>query len=160
MPGARSVLPKPRPFKPLKRKGKATEAEKALVAQFVLDQPAAITPSQTTALARTLRRSKEATIALIEQAKENFQSDAERYVVIHKEAVEKALANGDSKSLQVAVQGSEWALENLQAEGVSIVGKKQEVGSQAGKIMIGINIGGIRKSEETVDAVAVEVPPQ
>jgi hypothetical protein len=155
MPGSRSVLPKYK-HKPLKRKGSVTKAEKALVAAFVQDLPAEITPSQTTALARTLRRSKEATLAMIEEAKENFQSSAHRYVEIHKQAVEAALANGDSKSLQVAVDGAQWALENLSAEGVSIVGKKQEQVSQAGKIMIGINIGGIRQDDAKVAVIDAE----
>jgi len=132
-----------------------TGPEKALVAQFVQDLPAPPTLSQVHALARTLRRSKEAVLALIEQAKDNFQANADHYVTVHKQAVDAALANGDAKSLDVAVRGSQWALENLSSEGVSIVGKKSEVGSGAGRILIGIQIGGMRQEEVVKDAKVV-----
>lgn len=153
--GARSVLPKHR-HQVFKRRGSVSPTEKQFVAQFVQDQPTAITPRQVTALASTMRRSKELVKRMIEEAKDNFQGAAKRYVEIHKEAIEAALANGDSKSLHVAVQGSQWAMENLSAEGVSIVGKKAEEGSGAGKILIGIQIGGIRKDEATATIVEGE----
>lgn len=146
MPSARSVLPQYR--KPSnKRKGKPTEPEKALVAQFILDQPAEITTKQVNGLARTLRRTKDTVLKMIEEARDDFQDGAKRYVEVHKQAIEAALANGDAKSLHVAVQGAQWAMENLTAEGVSIIEKKQDTGSKGGKLMIGIQIGGIRKDE-------------
>lgn len=144
--GARSVLPKHRP-KVFKRRGPVSQTEKEFVAQFVQDQPTAITPAQITALSTTMRRSKEQIKTMIEQAKDNFQGAAEYYVDVHKRAVDAALENGDAKSLHVAVQGAQWAMENLSAEGVSILNKKQDSGPGAGKIMIGIQIGGIRQEE-------------
>ena len=152
--GARSVLPKHR-HQIFKRQGPVSTTEKQFIAQFVQDQPAEITPKQVTALASTMRRSKDLVRQMIEEAKDNFQGAAKRYVEIHKEAIEAALLNGDSKSLHVAVQGSQWAMENLSAEGVSIVSKKQDGGSGAGKIMIGIQIGGMR-ADQPVEAKVVE----
>ena len=152
--GARSVIPR-KVHKIFKRRGPVTPTEKEFVAQFVQDQPCEITPKQVTALASTLRRSKELVKQMIEEAKDNFQGAAKRYVEIHKEAIEAALENGDAKSLHVAVQGSQWAMENLSAEGVSIVNKKQESGSGAGRIAIGIQIGGMRV-DQPVEAKVVE----
>jgi hypothetical protein len=157
MPGARSVLPKHRTIK-FRRGGSPSKAEKEHIAQFVLDQPTEITPRQVTALATSMRRSKEVIKSMIEQAKDNFQAGAERYVEIHKQAIEAALANGDSKSLHVATQGAQWAMENLSAEGVSIVGKRSEGGSGAGKIMIGIQIGGIRGQDSATVIDAEKLP--
>ena len=143
MPGARSVLPKRYPRKH-KRIGAISKEEKALVADVLANTPGELSTGQVTALATTLRRSKEAVKALIEDAKENFQSKAKRYSEIHIEAAEKALEAGTEKSLAVAVSASQWAMENLSAEGVSIVGKKQDNAPQGGKIMIGIQIGGLK----------------
>lgn len=155
MPNARSVLPK-KVKRVFRRRGSPSQVEKEFVAQFVQDQPAEITKSQTYTLARTMRRSPALVKQMIEQAKENFQSAAEHYVDVHKKAIDAALANGDPKSLHVAVQGAQWAMENLQAEGVSIVGKKTDGGSGAGKIMIGIQIGGIRQDEAKATVVEGE----
>ena len=125
-----------------KRGGSPTKAEKELVAQFVLDQPAEVTPRQVNALAKVLRRSKELTKQLIEDAKDNFVESAGRYVEIHREAVEAALLNGDSKSLEVAVKGSQWAIESLSSDGTRIV-EQPNVDSGGVKVMVGIKLGGM-----------------
>lgn len=140
-----------KPHKVFKRSGGITGAEKTFIAQFVADQPAEITPAQVTGLARTLRRSKEAIKNVIAEAREDFESDAKRYVEIHKTAVELALANGDSKSLEVAAKGARWAMENISSEGVRIVDKVVGGGPTGPKILIGINLGGVNKSEVVND---------
>src|SRR5580692_3921563 len=121
--GVRSLLnpdnSKPKPiFR--KRPGAPTKADKALIAQFVQDQPSEITPRQIVGLSKTLRRSKEAIKKLIEEARENFVESAGRYVEIHKAATEAALSAGDNEQ---ALKGSQWALTNLSAEGARIIDK-------------------------------------
>ena len=143
---SRSVL-KPNPgqkLRPLKRMGVPTKADKALVAQVVLDQPAEITPAQITGLAKTLRRSKEAIKQMIEEARENFVVGAKRYVDIHRAATEAALADGDNEQ---ALKGSQWALQNISAEGVRIVEKAVD-GPVGTKIMVGIKLGGLSDSDK------------
>src|SRR2546423_1165453 len=98
-----------------RRVGPLTKVEKALVDQFVADQPREITPEQVRALAKLLRRSPNTIRQCITQARDDFASHAHRYVEIHHEAVETALAKGDPKSLEVALRGSQWALENISA---------------------------------------------
>ena len=144
---SRSVL-KPNPgqkLRPLKRMGVPTKADKALVAQVVLDQPAEITPAQITGLAKTLRRSKDAIKQMIEEARENFVAGAERYVEIHREATEAALADGDNEQ---ALKGAQWALQNISAEGVRVVEKTVEA-SSGSRIMIGIKLGDTKAAVET-----------
>jgi hypothetical protein len=142
-------------FRKGKRPGGVTVAEKELVAQFVLDQPCEITPSQTNALSRVLRRSKELTRSLIEEARENFQSSASHYVEVHKQAVDTALANGDAKSLSVAVEGSQWALESMGADGVRIVDKPtKDKGISGPRILIGVAVGGIKDPQTVVSIPA------
>lgn len=162
MPGARDMA---RPLVPkarkrvFKRHGPVSQTEKEFVAQYVQDLPAPVTNAQTNALARTMRRSKEAVKTMIEEAKENFQSNAEFYVNAHKQAITSALADGDPKALDAAIRGSQWAMENLGAEGVSIVNKKQQdTGSGAGKVLIGIKIGGMRADSPATVVEATQIP--
>ena len=155
MPPTHAILDKPRKKIFTKRQGSPTKAEKELVAQFVMDQPGGITPRQTTSLARVLRRSKELTKQMIEDARENFVESAGRYVDIHKQATEAALANGDAKSLEVAVRGSQWALENLSEEGVRIVDKASSE-STGTKIMVGIQVGGIQHPDTVIQVKTPE----
>lgn len=151
-----SVVPRTKQ-KPLKRRGRPTEAEKALIAKVVADQPAEMTSTQVTALARTLRRTKDTVKSMIIQAKEDFQAKADFYVKAHEQAVGAALANGDAKSLAVALEGSQWALENLSIDGVRVIDKQTENSGGGGKVLIGIKIGGMREDQPvTVDAAKVE----
>ncbi len=143
MPGARSVLPKDIK-KTFYRRGAPSKAERAMVAQVVQDFPGELQNAQVTSLARTLKRTKEAVKEMILQAKENFVSEAESYVSIHKRVVETALENGDSKSLEVALKGSQWAIENIGSEGSRIIEAAKE-GPQGMKLLIGVNIGGLRE---------------
>ncbi len=140
MPSARSVIAKHQKLK-LYRRGAPSKAEKALVAQVVQDFPGEIANAQVTALATTLKRTKDAVKAMIDQAKENFVSEAESYVKIHKQVVETALANGDAKSLDVAAKGAQWAIENIGAEGSRIIDKEAS-GPRGVQVMIGVKIGG------------------
>jgi hypothetical protein len=135
-------LAKPVKQQPSKRRGRPTAAEKDFVAQLVMDNPGPMTKSQTDALARVLRRPKEVTLNLIEQARENFQARAGSYVDMHHQAVQTALANGDPKSLEVATRGSQWAIEKISGEGARIVESgPAQVGPGGPRVMIGIKIG-------------------
>ena len=124
-----------------KKRGTPSTFEKEFVAQFVRDQPQEITPRQLTALANTIRRPKETVKRMIEDAKDTFVENVGRYVEIHKQATEKALENGDAKSLEVATRAAAWAIENTSAEGVRLV-DKPEKGHEGTKIQIGVKIGG------------------
>lgn len=126
-----------------KKAGIPTQAEKALVAQFVADQTCDVTPPQERALSRLLRRSPEATRKLIEEAKEQFVAAAPHYVTVHRQAVDMALANGDPKSLDVAVRGSQWALESMGDDTVRIVDKQKAAATSGSKILIGVAVGGV-----------------
>jgi len=124
------------------RAGSPTNTEKEMVAQFVQDQPREVTERQVAALATVLRRSKEVVRRMVEEARENFVASAQDYVAMHKQAVQSALANGDAKSLEVVVKGTQWAMENLQAEGVRIIDKAASEGASGPRIMIGVQVGG------------------
>lgn len=148
MPSARSVLAPDRK-KTFYRRGAPSKAEKAMVAQVVQDFPGEVGPTQVKALATTLKRTKEAVKAMIDQARENFVSEAESYVNIHKQVVTTALANGDAKSLDVALKGSQWALENIGSDGSRVI-EVAKAGPGGTKVMVGIQIGGMRTPETIV----------
>lgn len=139
MPNARSVLPQDRK-KTFYRRGAPSKAEKALIGQVVQDFPGELANAQVTALATTLKRTKEMVRTMIEQARENFVSEAESYVAMHKRVVEAAYENGDAKSLEVARRGAEWAMENIGSEGTRIV-EKVATGPRGIQVMIGVKIG-------------------
>lgn len=135
----------PGAFEPkAKRKGKVSEAERALVAQFVADQPAAITTAQVAALAKLTRRSKEVIQGLIADAREGFLAAAPRYAEIHKQATEAALAAGSVGGLEVALKGSQWALERATYDGMGVIEKAKGGGGDSGpRILIGIRVGAV-----------------
>lgn len=145
--GTRSTITPPKVFK---RKGGITDAEKNLVSQFVLDQPGELKPSQVTALAKTLNRSKEAVTRLIEEARENFLENANRYIEIHRCAVEDALADGTPKGLEQARLGAEWAIEHMSSGGVRIIETPEKAGTGSGvQILVGVRIGGLKDDSKS-----------
>lgn len=144
----------------LKRSGGISDAERNFVAQIVLDQPGELTPSQVHGLSKALRRSKGVIKNLIEDAQEQFRSNAGRYVDVHMQATEAALSSGSVAGLEVAQKGAQWAMERLSAEGARIIEPKVEGAAQAGpRVLIGIRVGAIdaAKPAETVDVTATEV---
>ena len=149
MASARSFI------KPSKRIGPVTDAEKDLVAKFVQDSPAEITPAQTRALAKTLRRTKETTIALIEEAKERLVDDIPFYIGAHKTAIGLALASETVAGLEQAIKGSQWALENISGGGLSVI-EKTAKGPAGNSIKIGIKMGGTDKEVSVGTAIDAE----
>lgn len=137
-----------------RRHGTATKAEKAFVAQFIADQPTAITPQQERSLAKTMRRSKDLIRSMIEEARENFVAGAQDYVDIHKQATAGALRTMD---FDAALKGSQWALEHISAEGARIVDPpKAMTGPTGPRIQIGIKVGGI---DSPVTEIALPTQP-
>ncbi len=125
-----------------KRTGPLAKEEYDLVAQFVTDQPNA-TPQQTNDLAAAIRRTPAAVKKMIEVARDNFASKAERYVDIHAAATEAALASGTATGLDTAMRGAQWAIERMTADGVRVIDKPAGGGAGGAKILIGIQVGGI-----------------
>jgi hypothetical protein len=124
------------------RRGPITMNEKDAVAAIVMDQPGPISAQQEKALAVTLRRSPAAVKALIEEAREHFAAKAGRYVEIHAQGVEDALKNGTVAGLDVALKGSQWAIERIAQDGSRIVDKAADTNTGT-KIVIGVQMGGI-----------------
>lgn len=156
--GARSILTaaKPKQKRVYKRMGSATDTDKALVAAVVMDSPRELSTQQTNALATVLRRSKDVVKTLIEEARENFQANAKRYVELHMQAVEDAVASGDPKALGEAMKGAAWAISNLSAEGTRIV-EKETKGPTGTQILINIPMGATDQSKAIK---VVDVTPQ
>ena len=143
MPTARSVLSKKRTPKVCKRVGGISKDEKEIVAGVVMSQAGEMTTTQINGLARAMRRSPAVVKGLIEDARDQFVEKAGRYVEIHMEATEGALAEGDHEQ---ALKGSQWALTNISGEGARIV-DKPNTESGGVKVMVGIKIGGTQTPE-------------
>lgn len=144
-----------------RRTGVPSVAEQNLVTALVLDSPTEVKPGQVMALAKALRRSPAAIKSMIEKAQESFRSKAQRYVDVHMEATELALAGGTVAGLEVAQKGAQWALERMSGEGVRLIEPKpgQGEGGPAGpRVMIGIQLGGLDATKPPpVDATITEV---
>lgn len=97
-----------------------------------------LTTCQVGAIAKTLRRSKEAIRELIEVAREELAANAGFYVQSHKTVVEMALDAGDPKALEVAARASQWAMEKISHDGARVV-DAAAAPSGGGQILIGIN---------------------
>jgi len=82
---------------------------------------------------------------LVEEAKESFVESAVDYVRIHKQATDAALASGTVAGLEVAVGASQWAMENLSAEGARIIDRAAGKGSGGPVINVGVKIGGMNE---------------
>ena len=152
---------KPKTKRTYKRSGCPTKTEKAIVAALALDAPRAITPSQTTAIARMFNRSEGAVKNMVAQARENFTNDALHYVDIHRAAAEGALATND---FDTARKAAAWAIEHVSSEGKRIV-EKAESGPSGVRIMLGVRLGGLEQQEvaiafsESIEGEAIEEAP-
>jgi hypothetical protein len=135
-----------------RRQGSITKAERALVKQVILDQPAELTPRQITGLSAGLRRSKDAIKTLIQEAREDFAASAKEYVDVHAQATAGALATMD---FEVAGKLAQWGMTNISAEGVRIV-DKPEHGPTGAKILIGIRVGGINQDAMAIPVIEAE----
>lgn len=148
----------------LARWKKRSERQKAIVTAALADNKGYLSNQQINGLAKALHRSKEVIRDLVDQAREDLAASAVDYVKMHKQATQDALANGDAKSLEVAVKASQWAMNNISHDGKRIVDKPTS-GPVGTKIMLGIKLGGLSESEvpkalvakvETLDAGTVE----
>ena len=126
--------------------------DKALVAQVVevAAQTVPVSTEQVTGLMKTMKRSRAVVKQMIEDAKDNFVEGAERYVQIHREATEAALASGDNEQ---ALKGSQWAIQNISAEGARII-EKPSAEPTGTRIQIGVKIGGLNPA--IVEGTTVE----
>lgn len=115
------------------------QADKDLIANLVLQQGGELSATQIRALALATKHTRAAIKRLIETARDDFVASAGRYVEIHKQATEGALAEGDHEQ---ALKGSQWAMEKISGEGVRIV-EKENTNATGSRIMIGIRVGGI-----------------
>ena len=140
--------------KRVKRFGKPTKDDKAIVAAIVMQTPQAVTERQVTGMALALNRSREMIKRLVGDARADLAANAGMYVAAHREATEKALADGSVAGLEVAAKASQWAMEKIAAEGVRVIDRdKQE--STGTRVMVGIKLGGAN-DQPTVSALEVK----
>jgi hypothetical protein len=84
---------------------------------------------------------------VIRKARAALANNAERYAELHAATVETAFANGDPKSLAVAIKGTQWALERI-SDGedrvLDPVPRTLETGpKEAPSFKLGIIVGGV-----------------
>jgi hypothetical protein len=145
------------PGKRAKRRGPLTQAEKNVVAMALMESPHAPGPPEINALAKGLRRKPDEIRSMMEEAREQFAVNAKSYVKKHLEVVTKAAECDDPKGWDVAQKGAAWAIEHMSAEGVRITEKEKAPEPKGATLMIGFNIGGIRKPVPVIEAVAEKV---
>lgn len=137
-----------------RRSGSPTNVEKAMVAQFTADQKQEVTPKQITALTQVLNRSPQAVRKMVEEARLAFGESALRYVEIHREATETALA---TMNVEAAMKGSQWAITNISSEGKRII-DKLDAGSSGARVLIGIRMGGVDADKLVLPTIDVTTP--
>jgi len=112
-----------------------------------------ISPDKVNQIARRLDRPARSVKDAIQKAREKFALRAERYVDIHLDAVESALQSGTDDALEVAMKGSQWAIEHIRSEGSGVI-ETLDKNDSGMKIMIGIKLGGMR--EQSIDSDSSE----
>lgn len=97
---------------------------------------------------------------IIAKAREGFARRADSYAEIHYLATAQALANGDAKSLAVALRGAEFALERTEEDGARIINKDSSAPTQP-SIQIGIALAGVPTTSAALPPVPTmgELPP-
>lgn len=139
----KSIRKKPR------KAGPITQAEKLIVAELVQDAPLNLMSDEKISMtAELMRRSPDVIKSIVVQAREQLQSNALSYVASHRKSVEQALAAQD---FDIARKGSEWAIEHISARDadgkVERIVEKVEAESTAPRVMIGIQLGGLRDKQ-------------
>lgn len=130
--------------------GRLSKVEKSIIAHLVQDTPGEVSRDQVQSTALMLRRNPRTVAQAIAEAREKLQEHASRYVEIHLEAAERALASGDH---DVARKAAAWAMERISSRDES--GKVERVIEPASqserdvpRIQIGIALGGMPRSSE------------
>lgn len=148
----RRYIKKPKRVFGNKRGGSVTKAEKTLVEQYVRDMPREITNGQIMQLANVMGRSTTLVRKIVEGARTKFAESAELYVDAHLQATQGALRSED---YETAAKASQWAMENLAAEGVRVIDRvEKNVGT---KVMVGIRLGGLDTVKPAI-AVSTDEP--
>jgi hypothetical protein len=147
-----------------RNRGRLTNLEKSLIESMVMNTPHELTRQQVDAAAMMLKRSRQAIKNHVAKAKEALQRNASRYVDLHLEAAETALANGDTDTARKA---AEFALKHISASDddgtVALIDAPAAAAAPAGpSIRIGIALGGMRKQidsglpDNVVDAETID----
>ncbi len=124
------------------RQGPITAPEFSIIEQIAKGMDHEMTPDEEVMIGKLMKRTPEAIHKLILDAREKFIENAMGYVDKHKLAVEKALEKGD---FDVAARHSEWAMERMAHEGVTMLEAVQIDKKDGGpKIVVGINMGGMQ----------------
>jgi hypothetical protein len=124
--------------------GRLTKTERAIIAHVVQDTPGEMTREQVQSTAMMLRRNPRTVVQAIREAREELQQRAGKYIAIHLEAAEQALASGD---YDTARKAAEYILDRLSARDESgrierIIDKEDDQ-RQLPEIKIGIALGGL-----------------
>lgn len=131
-----------------RRLGKLAQSEKKIIDGVALDNP---NDKQIEALAITLRRPVETVAIAVESsialARKKLQDRAEEYVDLHMEASRLAIAMGE---VGEARKAAEWGMTNISgktpAGDSERIVEKLTTDSDAPRIQIGINLGGLPTS--------------
>jgi len=129
---------------PKPRRGRIPRAQEALVAKVVADGE--VTEAQLQGLSMALQRPESTIKHMIQTARRHFNENAEHYVKTHREVVDKAAASEDPKALEVAVRGSQWAIEHMSADGERIIDKDTK-GPSGVQVFVGLKFGGMKTPE-------------
>lgn len=130
-----------------KRSGRKKMTESQAIEKVVAMNLGKVSSTEVTTLAQKLHRREDTMKRWVQDAKEKFLKNASRYVEIHHQAVEDALAAGseDPKYLEVATRGAQWAIERLRVGNEGVVEQEKTGPSEGLKVLIGVKVGGLNE---------------
>jgi hypothetical protein len=153
---AKSVPKRKAPKKRFLKPGRLSGADKRLINDAVM-QTGPITPAKEKALAVITNKSRETIRKGIDEARENLSDHAKAYVDLHMAAVIAGVASEDPKGLDVAIKGSQWAMEKLSLDGSRVIDAPKQDSDRTPKVLIGIQLGGITADPKIVEGAIIKV---
>lgn len=130
---------------PTNRLGAVTPKEKQIIELVLQDQPQDVSAEQVDQLSKLLRRNPQTIKALVQKARDTFSNNAPLYIEVHAKSVQSAYMNGD---FDTAAKHAEWAMENIENEGVSIIeAASKSSRDNSPKVLINIPLGGITPTQ-------------
>ena len=123
-----------------KQSGGISKAEKDALAAIVAAVPREINAKEEKALAQVMGRSVATIHKTLTEVRAKFAQNADKYVDLHLQATEAAIADGD---YDTATKASQWMLTNVSKDGERVIDAPEANGPQSSKVVIGIQLGGL-----------------
>lgn len=144
------------PEYPRRKGGMPNKSEQTIIDHIAKQPEHQVTPAILESAAIIVHKSPETLARHVIAARQRLTEHAEKYVDLHMQSADAALANGEYGEARKA---AEWALEKISVGSRRIVDAPSTAQSTAPVIRIGIALGGISNNSRPADVIDADVEP-